>query len=202
MSKTFDTVNHSKLLDLINKTTQPGVTKVWLANFLVGRQARTLFRDSRSKARIVRLGVTQGSVLSPLLFLSYVADSPTHTQEIKNKSYAVNFTSLILSTDIPAMAENQTEYLTEFLKFFEEQNIQIFIEKSFVTLVTPQTARYKTAPDVKISKEQVIFQIQSNFLKYQNLTLYQHLFLYHKLLGRYRFLRSTHIFLCQNHPGY
>ena len=164
LSKAFDTVKHSKLLDLINKTSLPSALKRWLANFLQGRQARTLFRDSLSKARIVRFGVPQGSVLSPLLFNYYVADAPSPTDEIKIKSYADDFTSLILGTDIPAMAGKQTEYLAELRNFFEERNLQISIDKSFVTLMTPQTAQYKTVPEVKINNEQIRMNNQAKIL--------------------------------------
>ena len=106
LSKAFDTVKHSKLLELI---ATPGALKRWLANFLQGRQAKTLFHDFLSEARVDRFGVPQRSVLSPLLFNFYVADAPSPPPDITIKSYADDFTSIIFGTNISEMAGKQTK---------------------------------------------------------------------------------------------
>ena len=62
------------------------------------------------------------------------------------------------------MAGKQTEYLAVLVNFFEERNLQISIDKSFVTLMTPQTAQYKTVPEVKINNEQIRMNNQAKIL--------------------------------------
>ena len=44
----------------------------WLASFLNNRVAKVRFGDATSKCRIMRQGLPQGSVLSPLLFILYI----------------------------------------------------------------------------------------------------------------------------------
>ena len=44
----------------------------WIASFLDNRQAKVRFGDGMSKSRIIRQGLPQGSVLSPLLFIMYI----------------------------------------------------------------------------------------------------------------------------------
>ena len=163
MSKAFDTVKHSKLLEFI-KITLPEALKRWLANFLQGRQAKTLFRDILSKARVVRFGVSHGSVLSPLLFIFYVADAPSPPPDITIKSYADNFTSIKFGTNISEMAGTQTNYLKDLVQFFEDRNLKISIDKSFVTLITPQTAQFKTDRDVQINNTKIKMKNQAKKL--------------------------------------
>ncbi|XP_039968093.1 uncharacterized protein LOC120779784, partial [Bactrocera tryoni] len=51
LSKAFDTVNHTTLLQDIEKTTLPPGLKRWTMNYLSGRQSSVLFRGKTSKLR-------------------------------------------------------------------------------------------------------------------------------------------------------
>ena len=88
LSKAFDTLCHGTLLDLVNKTTLPEAVVRWLSTYLHGRQARTLFRDVLSSARIVRTGVPQGSAIAPKFFNFYVSDAPIPPPSLFLISYA------------------------------------------------------------------------------------------------------------------
>ena len=75
-SKAFDTVNHIFLLKQILNTTLDNNSIRWLSTYLRGRTAAVTYLNTTSKQRIIRTGVPQGSVLSPLLFNFYVSDFP------------------------------------------------------------------------------------------------------------------------------
>lgn len=62
----------------------------WLASYLRGRSAACTYQGCLSKFRIVRIGVPQGSVLSPALFNFYVSDFPEPAQD--KASFADDFT--------------------------------------------------------------------------------------------------------------
>jgi hypothetical protein len=73
-SKAFDLVPHDRLLI---KLAAPGVDSrilVWVREFLVGRTQRVRVEGQLSKEVRVTSCVSQGSILGPLLFLSYVND--------------------------------------------------------------------------------------------------------------------------------
>ena len=88
LTEAFDTVNHNALLSNIARSTFPEATCRWLSNDIRGRQV-TSSRGVKSKARIIHIGVPQGSKLSPTLFSFYIADMPRPTELVKRICYAI-----------------------------------------------------------------------------------------------------------------
>ena len=104
LSKAFDLVSHNTLLADINRSSLPGYVTHWLACYLHGGQAKTMFRDSLSKSRNVRFGVPQGSVLRPILFNFYVSGAPLPPAHINLVSYADEITVYAKSNNVDSLA--------------------------------------------------------------------------------------------------
>ena len=71
-SKAIDTVNHNILMSKLLHNGVRGVMQHWFESYLINRKQYVSIKNCNSCMSNITLGVTQGSVLGPVLFLFYI----------------------------------------------------------------------------------------------------------------------------------
>ncbi|CAH1248415.1 Hypp8131 [Branchiostoma lanceolatum] len=88
LSKAFDTLDHTTLLQKMSRYGIQGPALDWFQSYLTGRKHCTSINGATSEFHQAKYGVSQGSILGPLLFIIYVNDMPECLQSCDIPMYA------------------------------------------------------------------------------------------------------------------
>ena len=96
LSKAFETVNHSILLDKLQNYGIRGLPLELMRSYLRGRKQRVKCGNHYSEYLNVVCGIPQGSTLGPLLFILYINDLPL----------LVNLSTILFADDTCVISSN------------------------------------------------------------------------------------------------
>ena len=88
LTKAFDTVDHQRLIHKLYSTGFSNHSVEWFKSYLANRCQVTAVENAHSSTKLVPVGVPQGSILGPLLFLIYVNDLTSCLQQCDLTLYA------------------------------------------------------------------------------------------------------------------
>ena len=149
ISKAFDSVRHSHLIDKASRTDlHPNLVR-WLSAYLRGRSAACVYLGVRSSFRLVRSGVPQGSVISLALFNFFVADFPDVAE--LTTSFADDFSVAESSTDLADLEARLNADLVLIVAWADRNYLSIAPDKSSVTLFTSDPHQSFHHPQVSLN---------------------------------------------------
>ena len=100
LSKAFDTLSHDLLLTKLQSMGFSYSSILWFRSYLSNRTQQTKLGNIKSSIATTEAGVPQGSILGPILFISFTADFHHSFPNCSIKSYADD-TQILLSAKTP-----------------------------------------------------------------------------------------------------
>ena len=137
MSKAFDSLNHNLLLGKFRKLGLKASVTSWFSSYLSSRYQRVRYEDSVSELLPVTNGVSQGSILGPMLFPIYINDLIsviTHSQPAANVDDSQLYFKFSVSDATSAMAAVNQD-LRDISKWCATNSLLINPEKTKLVAV-------------------------------------------------------------------
>ena len=129
LKKAFDCCDHTILLSKLEKYGIRGSELLWFKSYLTDRKQFVALNSKSSLLTEVLLGVPQGSILGPLLFLLYINDLP-----LASKLFALLFaddtTLLASSKSVESLVEFVNIELKKICDFFRTNKLMLHLDKT------------------------------------------------------------------------
>lgn len=137
LSKAFDTISHDKLLIKLEHYGIRGNANRLIASYLTNRQQYVSVLGEESDKLPVLVGVPQGSVLGPLLFLIYINDISNTTSLGKFVLFADDTNIFIVDKSIENLYKKANSILKSVYEYMKCNLLHINIKKCCYIHFTP-----------------------------------------------------------------
>ena len=135
-SKAFDTVDHHILLEKLKLYGIMGKENDWFRNYLCNRQQFVTYNGFRSNSQAIGCGVPQGSILGPLLFLLYINDLSTVSNEIFTILFADDSNLFISGKNVEDMAVRMNYVLKDVQEWLCSNKLSLNVLKTHYMIFT------------------------------------------------------------------
>ena len=136
LKKAFDTVSYDILLKKLDHYGIRGDALILIKSYLSNRKQFVSFGDSISDLKDVTIGVPQGSVMGPLLFLLYINDLPNATTHLRPILFADDTTLHYGHKNHEILVRHMTHDLAQIHNWLIANYLTINIEKTYFMIFT------------------------------------------------------------------
>ena len=131
LRKAFDLVNHTVLLEKLSIYGCSEQAMRWFSSYMSELRQIVQFKDTLSNPSEVITGVTQGSILGPLLFNVFMNYVPLSTAtNVTVDMYADDYTITATGTSIQSAKQSRNNDLQELSNWRDENRMVINAEKT------------------------------------------------------------------------
>ena len=128
LSKAFDTIYHNILLTKLHHYGICGTALDWFRNYLIHRTQSVHALNCNSSTKGINVGVPQGSILGPLLFIIYMNDFTNTTSLLKLILYDTNI--FISHSDLNSLYHIMNTELTHITDWFMANKLSLNVSKT------------------------------------------------------------------------
>ena len=136
VKKAFDCVNHDILKAKLDRYGIRGTPLKWLESYLADRKCYVELGSYRSSINTFNIGVPQGSILGPTLFLIYINNLPKISATLKTQLFADDTIVSNTGTNIDSLTTATNVELTKLRDWTQAHKLTIHAGKTKFLLVS------------------------------------------------------------------
>jgi hypothetical protein len=152
LSKAFDCLQYDKLFGKLYNLGIRGIVLEWFKDYLSNRQQLVQLDETRSNTESVDLGVPQGSILGPVLFLIYVNDINKTCPEANLIKFADDTTLVTTGNNTDEAIDLMNIALEKISRWFIANKLQLNPSKTRYMIFNNKTVTHK---DVLIGNQSI-----------------------------------------------
>ncbi len=141
LSRAFDTISHKILINKLYKYGIRGIALEWIKDYLLNRKQYVVYHNAKSNMSSVEIGVPQGSILGPLLFLLYVNELPNISSTLSCIQFADDTSIFIRGRSLPEIASTLNHEMEKITDWLKDNMLTINVSKTNYMIMTAQGKR-------------------------------------------------------------
>lgn len=145
LSKAYDCIDRDLLLYKLNKYGVRGNVYTWIKSYLSERTQRVVVHDNnneiKSNIQSSNIGIAQGSILGPILFIIFLNDLSNITTDFKITNYADDTNLLVSGSNMKYLLENAENAFLLTSNWFAQNKLIINDDKT--NLILFRTKQYQ-----------------------------------------------------------
>ena len=139
-AKAFDTVNHKILLDKLEYYGIRGIAHKWFKSYLTNRKQTVCCHGKLSLMKNITIGIPQGSVIGPILFLLMINDISECLIDCNCNIFADDVVLYNSGVTIDEVNLNLQTNIERVTTWYKQNNLAINVDKTKVMLLKSQSS--------------------------------------------------------------
>jgi hypothetical protein len=172
LTKAFDMVNHGILLEKLKCLGIRGTANDWIKSYLINRRHTTKITDSTgnnyySKETTINIGVPQGSIIAPLLFILYINDISLSSKQGNLTIFADDTTQFLTNdrTNNSEETDKNNNAVKEIFQWVSSNKLSINKSKTVLLQFHPNNASHQlSSPLIYLNGKSIVPQDNTKFL--------------------------------------
>ena len=126
----FDTLSHEILCNKLNHYGIRGIALEWIRDYLSNRKQYVIYNNVKSPIENVVMGVPQGSILGPLLFLLYVNDMSNVASNLSFIQYADDTSIFVKGSSLLSISKIMNNGMKQVNEWLKNNKLSLNVSKT------------------------------------------------------------------------